>query len=191
MTTFPTLTGQEFERTKTPIFKTISKQSVSGYESRTPLMSYPLWKFKLSFSVIRENSTLTELQSLMGFYLNTQGSYANFKYKDPYDYIVTNQTIGTGDGTTKSFQLIRSFGGFIDRVQSVDTLHVYLDAVETSSFTESNGLITFTTAPTAGQVITYSAHFYFVCRFTTDQNDFINFMNGRWNSKLEFISVKL
>jgi hypothetical protein len=55
----------------------------------------------------------------------------------------------------------------------------------------STGVITFTTAPASGAVITADFSYYWRCRFTNDENEFEEFMSGLWSvSTLEFESVK-
>lgn len=186
------LAGLTLDRTKTPQFSTNIKKSVSGYEVRTPLMAYPLWNFSLKYEFLRTESNGNELKTLAGFYLQCKGSYETFYFKDPYDHTVTSQIFGTGNGTSKSFQLIRYYGGFIDIIQAPLNYTINIDGEPTTDFTIENGVIIFTTAPASGAVLSWSGEFYFPCRFINDKMDFNQFMYNLWEAKkVEFVSVKL
>lgn len=192
MLIFPELAGLTLDRTKTPQFSTNIKRAVSGYEVRTPLMAYPLWDFALKYEFLRTDVNNNELRTLAGFYLQCKGSYETFYFKDPFDYTVTNQTFGVGTGSAKDFQLIRSYGGFIDIIQAPLNYTINIDGTPTTDFTINNGLISFTTAPASGAVLSWSGEFYYPCRFLEDKMDFSQFMYNIWEAKkVSFTSVKL
>lgn len=190
---FPTLPGLKWDVVKQPQFSTIVHRSISGKEIRGSFWSYPLWTFKVSFEVLRNDAT-NELKTLMGFFLQRQGSYDTFLFEDPDDKTVTGQTIGTGDGTTTLFQLIRTFGGFVEPVFNLNgTPSIYLNGVlQTSGYSVgSTGIVTFTAAPGNGVAITADFSYYFRVRFTQDQAEFSKFMKDLWElKKCEFVSVK-
>jgi hypothetical protein len=62
MLIFPELVGLTFDRKKTPTFNTQVKTSVNGYETRTAMMAFPIWKFELAFEFLRENAAQNELK---------------------------------------------------------------------------------------------------------------------------------
>ena len=105
---FPVLAGLDWNVIKTPVWKTRIQEAVSGKELRAALMSYPLWKFSLSYTVLRANAANAELQTLMGFFNARQGMFDSFLYTDPTDNSVANQSFGTGDGSTTAFQIGRA-----------------------------------------------------------------------------------
>ena len=57
----------------------------------------------------------------MGFFLQLQGQFGTFLYTDPDDNAVAGQAFATGDGTTTSFTMMRSLGGFLEPVGWVTT----------------------------------------------------------------------
>ena len=116
---FPTLPGLKWGVTKTPIWSTQVQKSTSGRELRAGYYSYPLWKFSLSFEVLRNKQGLAELEELAGFFNARRGSLESFLYEDPTDNTVTNQLIGMATNGQTQFQLLRSFGGFIEPVMAV------------------------------------------------------------------------
>jgi len=210
---FPTLPGQGWSVHKRPTFSTRVQSHVSGREVRNALYSYPLYEWELTFDGLDSISTFSglqyqSLQNLMGLYLACQGQFGTFLYEDPTDNLVTLGPIGTGDGTTTAFTMNRSLGsnGFsepVGWVLSSPAPVIYLTAagsstavLQTSGYSLSvqNGLtnlLTFTSPLPLGSLITATFYFAFVCRFSDDQNDFENFMNGLWKvDSLKFKSVR-
>jgi len=190
---FPQTIGLKIERTKTPEWKTITHRAASGKETRTSLMSYPLWNFALSYEFLRDDIATNEFKSLAGFYNNMKGGYDTFLYLDPYDNVVTAQNFAVGTGSALAFQLVRDIGTFIEPVTNLNgTPSIYKNGVlQTSGYTISNGIVTFSVAPASGAVLSWTGSFYYRCRFKSDTIDFKQFMYDLWeSSKVEFVSVK-
>lgn len=195
----PSFPGLTWNTTRRPVFSTVVKKSVSGREFRASHYAYPLWQYKLTYEVLRARSALTEMQILAGFFNARSGSFDTWLYNDPDDNAVNGQPFGTGDGTQVAFQLVRSFGGFTEPVYDVNTTaglaQVYVAGVlktKDVDYTLSpTGLVTFGTAPTAGQALTWTGAYYWRCRFMQDQLEFNQFMKMFWELRtLEFITVK-
>ncbi|GLR26506.1 DUF2460 domain-containing protein [Limnobacter litoralis] len=190
---FPTLEGLSWEVKTTPTFNTITHRSISGYEVRAALMQYPLWQFSLSYEFLRNNAAHEELKTLLGFFLARQGSFNAFLYSNPNDNTVTDQLVATGDGSTKDFQLIRSYGGFIEPVQNLNGSPVIkVDGaamVEGTDYTVSpTGMLSLSTAPASTKQVTWSGAFYYRVRFLADQAEFNEFMKDLFELKqLEFV----
>jgi uncharacterized protein (TIGR02217 family) len=87
-------------------------------------------------------------------------------------------------------------GGFLEPVVAPNILGaVYLDGITQSagnySVDPNTGLVTFSTAPGSGLIITADYSYYFRCRFVDDSYAFENFMFQLWQlKKLTFISVR-
>ncbi len=198
MQIFPNLPGLSWNVQKSPEFNTLSHRAVSGYEVRAALMQYPLWTFSLAYDLLRDNAT-NELKTLMGFFLQTQGSFAAFLYSDPADNAVTNQGFGTGDGATTSFQLLRAYGGFIEPVQNLNgTPSIFINGVQQTvgignqCQISSTGLVTFITAPASSTALTWTGNFYYRVRFSADKADFNQFMYQLYELKqLSFVGSPL
>lgn len=187
---FPTnLPGLEWGVKWRPKFFNRVQRAASGKELRAANAAYPLWEFGLSYAVLRSNS-LAELQTLVGFFLNRQGSFDSFLYINPEDSSVTDQQIGIGNASNRNFQLVRSFGGFAEPVQNVNgSITVKINGSTTSAYTiDSAGLITFTTAPASGAVVTWTGSYYYRVRFLDDEAEFENFLYKLWQlKKIEFV----
>ena len=201
---FPSLPGLAWSVTKTPTFQTRIQRAVSGRELRALDYPYPLWQFTLIFDLLRDKPTAgyDELRTLMGFFMLCQGAYGTFLFQDPCDYQVTGQQIGVGNASTTVFQLQRAMGaslpggGFLEPIVAPNVVDsIYLDGITQSPGTYSvdphTGLVTFSTAPGSGLIITADYSYYFRCRFTDDSYAFENFMFQLWQlKKLTFISVR-
>lgn len=196
---FPSLPGLGWNVVRTPTWQTRTQTSVSGRETRQADWSYPRYTWELAYDFLRSDPTHAELQTLIGFINQMQGGFDSFLYADDDDHAVVNQQIGTGDGATVTFPLIRTFGGFIEPVSRVDSItSVGIGGSATSAYaviadagTESGSSITFTNAPASGSVVTASFSYFFRCRFSSDTTDFTKFLYGLSSvSSLKFESVK-
>jgi uncharacterized protein (TIGR02217 family) len=197
---FPTLAGQGWSVHKKPTFNTIVATATSGREVRDSLWRYPLWEFEAVFDGLDSTSSsypglgAQSLQSLMGLFLQSGGQFGTFLYTDPTDNAVVNQGIATGDGSTTTFTMGRSLGGFTEPVGWVTSIaNVYLNGVNQASgwsLTTPNSLV-FGSAPGSGVVITASFAYAFNCRFLDDSEDFEQFMQNLWKvDSLKFRSVR-
>lgn len=191
---FPTLAGRGWSIVKTPVWKTVTQESVSGMELRTSLMAYPRYRITLTYDVLRASSAFGELQTLVGFFNARRGSWDDFLFLDPDDNTASAQAFGTGDGSTKTFQIGRDFGAFREPVQdfvSAPSIYAAGALQSPAGYSISSGKVTFSTAPAAGAPLTWSGQFYKRCRFVKDEVDFEEFMKDLWQAKkVELITVK-
>ncbi len=117
------------------------------------------------------------------------GGLVSFGYRDQYDNQVTNQPIGTGDGTTTAFQLQRTYGGFTEPVGIVDTrgsatygpytrpaaltpVAKVGGSPASATFNNDTGVVTYASAPGAATALTATFSYGFRCRFEDDSLDF-------------------
>jgi uncharacterized protein (TIGR02217 family) len=97
--------------------------------------------------------------------------------EDWTDYKATGQLIGTGDGTKKTFRLVKRYpSGSVAEVRTITkpvagAVHIYKDGVEQLSgwsVDVTAGIVTFSTAPAAGIQITADFELDVPVRFDTD-----------------------
>lgn len=198
----PSLAGLSWSRHKKPGFSTRVAPHVSGREVRVALMNYPLYEFETVYNGLASSATpgfvglgATSLQSLMGFFLQLQGQFSTFLYTDPDDNTVAAQAFATGDGTTTSFTMMRSLGGFLEPAGWVTSIaNVYLNGVVQSASSYSlaaPNTLTFGSAPGSGLAVSADFSYAFNCRFLDDQLDFEEFMSNLWRlDSMKFRSVK-
>jgi uncharacterized protein (TIGR02217 family) len=197
---------------RSPEWSNATHTAASGKEFRLAYWDNPRWHFVIDYNYLYDNpqdiyqqNSDTDLRTIEGFYLSQQGSFSPFLFWDPSDNTVQGQLIGTGDGHTTQFQMVRTYSGpspwitqgFTERIQAPTanpTINVYLNgAPQAGGYTiGSTGILTFTIAPGNGVVITADFSFFFTCRFEKDTIEFENFMYRLWTMKqVELISLKL
>lgn len=193
---YPTLPGIKMEMTRKPVWKTVIKESISGLEVRAASMAYPIWEFTLQYDFLRSSAAMEELQTLVAFYNKMKGAYDDFLWSVPEDNSVTDYLFGTGDGATTSFQLTKSFGGFVEPVYNLNgTPTIKKNGVVQTSPTNytinSTGLVTFTSPPANGAALTWTGSYYQRVRFLRDFLEFERFMYQLWQlKKVELRGVK-
>jgi uncharacterized protein (TIGR02217 family) len=174
--------GFQYASNAGPGFATIVQQSASGHEVRIARQSQALHRL----SLIKALQTPAEAKALKSFALERRGALHSFKVRDFSDFTSASdgetaptnldQVLGTGDGATTQFQLVKRYGylGPNEYTRTI-TLPVSgsvvcaLNASPTTSFTvSSTGVVTFTTAPGIGVVVTAGFQFYVPVRFSLE-----------------------
>lgn len=183
---YPSLPGLKFGVIRRPIWNTSVKTTVSGREYRAANQLYPTYLYRLSYEFLRDLRTgVDELRTLVGFFNSRQGKFDTFLFTDPDDNAVTAQTFGTGNGSTRAFQLLRTFGGFNEPVYDLNGAPLIYNAgvlqtVTTHYTVSATGLVTFVTAPANGNALTWTGSYYWRCRFEQDAEDFEKFLSQLW-----------
>jgi len=181
---FPSLSTRAWSMRASPRFATGAALHVSGREARCARMAAPLWQFELNFDVLRMLAPDLELQEIVGFFAQRAGADAAFYFEPPALSPVTGQSIGSGDGVTRSFAFAVSIGGYALAPAGVGTVSaIYLDGVAQSGgytidTTPMSPRVTFATPPGAGIVIAADFGWYFLCRFEDDDLDVEEFMTN-------------
>src|SRR6185437_15140286 len=117
---FPTLPGLTYPVKRSPLVQTVRLAAQSGRRFAQPLWPYPLYQYEIDISVLRSSAAYSEFQNFLGFWntvMTTPGQL--FIWVDPDDGTVSNQYIGTGDGSRTQWQAMRTMGGFIEPVTAV------------------------------------------------------------------------
>ncbi|MEP3074410.1 DUF2460 domain-containing protein [Maricaulis sp.] len=132
-------------------------------------------------------ASLDDIHTLLAFFEARHGRLHGFRFRDPLDNrscapsvqpSPADQVLGTGDGGTAAFQLVKHYAsGAQSWTRTIakpveGSVRAAIDGVETPVTTDhTTGLITFDTPPAPGAVIT--AGFAFDCpvRFDTDRLD--------------------
>lgn len=192
---FPSLPGLKWGSTRVPMHRTGVRETPSGREFRTRYFSFPRWRYKLAYEVLRESEGLAELQTLVGFFNARGGAAQRFLYLDPTDCSATRQRLGTGNGAATSFQLVRTWGGVVEPVYApADGLQVLVDdqvAAPSTYVIQPNGVLAFGVPPAAGQSIAWSGSFYWRVRFRQDETEVSQFLHQLWEARsVELITVK-
>jgi uncharacterized protein (TIGR02217 family) len=191
---YPAMPGLAFDVHRTTFWKTDIRTTPSGREYTSSQQVVPRRRIRLQYEFLRAKAALAELQTLEGFFNRHSGALSSFLFDDPDDNTVTAQTVGTGNGSTTAFQLVRTFGGYTQPIQWVNgTPSIYkAGTLQGSGYTvSSDGLLTFGTAPTSGQVITWTGAYCWRVRFEKDELDFVKFLKQVWKTgQVDLITKK-
>jgi uncharacterized protein (TIGR02217 family) len=158
----------------------------SGREERNARWAHSRRRYDAGYGV----KTFDALSQVVAFFEERRGRLYGFRWRDRLDHSsaapgvsisATDQQIGTGDGTTAAFQLIKTYGSAYAPYQRALTkpvaasVRVAVDGVEMSeggaySVDTTNGLVTFLPGhvPPLGAAITAGFLFDVPVRFDTD-----------------------
>ncbi|NDR57137.1 DUF2460 domain-containing protein [Aliiruegeria sabulilitoris] len=157
----------------------------SGDEERNASWANSRRRYDVAYGVRRAD----DLATVVAFFEARNGRLYGFRYKDWADYksclpsqqpTPTDQGLGTGDGTTTTFQLLKTYlSGAHSWSRSISkpvsgSVRIALDGVEQVSgwsVDTTTGLVTFTAAPGAGVLVTAGFEFDVPVRFDSDTLD--------------------
>lgn len=157
---------------------------VSGVEERNARWAHSRRRYNAGYGV----KSKADMQAVLAFFEERRGRFHSFLWRDGLDYSSSgtdaitplDQTIGTGDGATLSFQLVKRYGASFDPYDRpitkpvAGTVRVALAGVEQlSGFTVDplTGVVTFVSAPGDGLAVTAGFEFDVQVRFDSDRLD--------------------
>ncbi|MXP26876.1 TIGR02217 family protein [Altererythrobacter indicus] len=166
-----------------PEFSTSVVVTASGHERRNSLWS----DARLSYDVGPGIRSEEELGVLLSFFRARRGAARGFRLSDPFDCssnamrgtpTLIDQRIGTGDGITASFQLVKRYGSGDDaQIRPITrpragTITVSVNGLAEADWTlGAGGIITFASAPPEGADIRAGFLFDVPVRFAEDRLD--------------------
>ena len=192
---FPTLRGLTYPIGKTPHWKTLQTQTVSGIKKFVRMYTYPYYELNLKFNYLGdEDSQADDIHTLAGFYNKMGGASVDFLFADPLfePNTVTKQEFAHGDGVTTAFQLMRSYGGFVEPVFGIlehPTIYMLDESTGTEYQLEENthyyinSLGVFSSAlgaPSIDNVFYWTGKWYYRCHFANDEAELEQIFYGGW-----------
>lgn len=194
---YPSEHIRRFEFIVMPRWSTDIAQVANGSEQRNQNWMHPLRQFTAPGGV----ACAQDINALYHMWMVTRGPKQTFPLKDPFDFASkdlitadwedpepsrTDQVIGTGNGTARSFQLVRRYT-FGDQVYDrpihlpvVDSVVVAINGRDPNDIPESlggpnpwtvtrrGGVVTFERPPASGASITAGFLFDVEVRFESD-----------------------
>lgn len=168
-----------------PRRKTEVVELYSGYEERNTPWSQSRRSYNIAFGIRNTD----DVYDVMAFFEAREGSLYGFRYKDWSDYkstkplpenvvAPTDQVIGSGTGAILAYQLIKTYedtSNTITRIISkpvAGTVRIAFDGVEQLSgwtVDTTTGIVTFSSAPSGGVIITAGYEFDVPVRFNSDE----------------------
>ena len=153
----------------------------SGFEERNAVWANSRRRYDVGYGV----KTLDDLHAVIAFFEARMARLYGFRFKDFADFkscapqavlAPTDQSIGTGDGTTKTFQLVKTYtSGSASWTRTIKkpvtgSVRAAIDGIETTAFTldTTTGQLAFDAAPANGAAVTAGFEFDTPVRFDTD-----------------------
>lgn len=173
----------------TPRFKTTIRVNAGGSERRNQEWEHPLHLYTLPEAVARQWEMIENLKK---HWMITKGPFHSFPFSDPFDFAsidltipnteptvtMTDQLIGTVDGFTDTYQLVKTYsvsGETYDRtirLPVVDSVLVAIDGIlipDTDyTVTRPGGEVVFDVPPSSGALITAGFLFDVEVRYESD-----------------------
>lgn len=160
-----------------PAFNTTVLELASGYERRNRNWKKVRARYNVAYGV----RTPEQMDKLLNFFYARNGRAFSFPYFDWKDHTIKNQQLGTGDGTTRSFQIFKRYqsgGHYYDReitkIIPGSVGDIYVGGLPNTEYTLDHltGIITFDDPPALDDPITLiECQFYVHVRFDTDFAD--------------------
>lgn len=164
-----------------PEFATTVAVTASGHERRNTLWSDARMGYDVGPGIRSE----AELSVLLQFFRARRGAARAFRFADPFDFssnamtgepAPVDQLLGTGDGMTCAFPLVKRYGGDgeaqvrrITRPRS-GTVSVSVNGTAVTGWTlESGGVVVFAQAPPEGAEVRAGFLFDVPVRFAEDR----------------------
>lgn len=154
----------------------------SGYEERNAVWASSRRRYNVGYGL----KSLDDMHSLTAFFEARRGRLYGFRFRDFADYkscaplqnpSATDQTLGTGDGASVSFSLIKFYGsgstGWTRPIAKpvAGSVLVAADGVAQTGGWQvdcTTGIVCFDSAPAAGVALTAGFEFDVPVRFDTD-----------------------
>lgn len=161
---WPVMTGIEMRSSKSQKWNTTIEKAGSGRMRSNTNQLLPLWTIQIKYWRL----TTAEYKAIMGFVALLKGAHEPFFWLDPEDNHETGiQLPSVGYGT---YQCVMKFGNYVEAVDHVDQLAVYVDGVlqDSNAYTVVGGTVVFDVAPASGSVVTADYRYYWHVHFPAD-----------------------
>ncbi len=163
---FPLALGREAE--VMPETSTAILTSAGGHERRSVAWSAARTRYDVGPGVRSEE----DIAALLDFFRARMGPARGFRLQDPFDHRGEGEAIGTGDGQTMRFALVRRYGDSVRRITRpvAGTVGVRVGGAVVAGWSlDPGGWVTFDVPPAAGAAITASFDFDVPVRFAEDR----------------------
>ncbi|MDP1027784.1 DUF2460 domain-containing protein [Sphingomonas sp. KR1UV-12] len=161
---FPLALGREAE--VAPAFSTQIVTAGGGAEQRNASWAEARCRYDVGPGVRSEE----DIAALLDFFRARMGPARGFRLRDPFDWRGRDELIGTGDGATRRFALVRRYGASVRRITRpvAGSVSVAVAGLARGFAVEAGGWVVLDAAPAAGVGITASFDFDVPVRFAED-----------------------
>lgn len=175
--------GVSFGATGGPEWRNEIVPLTSGFEQRNARWSQSRRHYDAGTGL----RSLSDLNEVMAFFEARRGSLYAFRFRDPFDHqsgksgkaiSPGDQWLGTGDGKTATFQLVKRYGDYVRPITKPEggTVRVAVNGAEKSEALDfivelGSGLLVFQPGkiPAPGTRVTAGFSFDVPARFDTDR----------------------
>lgn len=171
-----------------PTFYNVIQEAISGQEQRIRVWAKCRGKWDIGYPILDIDETSGTFRAVLALFRAHFGSLYPFPFKDWGDFELTNEQIGTGDGSDLTFQITKTYdpsqiilgspgsrtyvrdiylprSGLIVKVNDV-TKTIISGSPPSGDYTiSSTGLITFSSAPANGHTVKVTGEFDIPVRF--------------------------
>lgn len=172
-----------------PAFQTTIIALGTGAEQRNVDWLAQRCSYDVSYGVQHKKDFI----EIVKFFYARLGRARGFRFKDWTDYEATDQQIGVGDGVRTTFQLVKNYSSLVQYQRKItrpvaNTVSVRVDnVVSLFSVNVNTGLVTMSSAPADGAVVTASFEFDIPVRFDSDKLD----LNARTDKVASIPSIEI
>lgn len=154
-----------------PTFSTIRTSLKNGEVIKRAARTRAIHKLSAAFTSLTRDQYLY----LKAIYLQCLGGAGSFLMRDWLDYEAIDEPFGTGDGSTKTFQLakISALDGEIPYRRDIyrpepGAIIKVAGTITAASVSGDDGSVVFATAPANGAALTWSGKFWLCVEFSND-----------------------
>ncbi len=138
---FPDIRKFAWDSKKSEKWNTVVQRSASGKVRTLTNQLLPSWTIEASYPALTDD----EARELLGFVALIKGAHEPFYWLDPEDYECKGQVLaGISD---RQFQAVMQMGGYVEAVEYIDEVTVYVNGVVVNNYTVNDGVIAFASAP--------------------------------------------
>ncbi|MFD1197637.1 TIGR02217 family protein [Brucella gallinifaecis] len=175
--------GVSFGATSGPEWRNEIVTLISGMEKRNARWAHSRRHFDAGTGL----RSLDDLKAVLAFFEARRGSLHTFRFSDPFDFSSVNgtaapshndQPIGTGDGSTMQFQLVKHYENYSRPITRpvVGSVLIGVNAIRLSegeayTLDHATGIVSFSPdyVPAEGALVTAGFLFDVPVRFDTDR----------------------
>lgn len=161
---WPVMTGIAIRSSKSQKWNTTVEKSGSGRMRSNTNQLLPSWSISIKYAWLTD----ADYREIMGFVALLRGAHEPFYWLDPEDYQETGMQIPNISGRT--YQCVMKFGDYVEAVDYVDQLKVYVDGTlqASSAYTVNGGAVTFKSALPSGAIVTADYRYYWKVHIPAD-----------------------
>ena len=171
-----------------PTYQNVIQESISGTEQRVRVWAKCRGEWDISYTILGDEEMQGTFRAVVALFRAHFGNLYPFPFKDWGDYQLTNEPIGTGDGSITAFQIVKNYDPsqiilgapglltylreiYLPRPGLVVKVNGVTQTLTTHYTISATGLIAFVTAPASGHAITVTGEFDVPVRFNTQRLD--------------------